>query len=156
MSTVLLMGGGIAMVAGGCASNAKAAAPTNLRAGIPPAATLVTSGTAPSFSSTEPGRIYVYDATDNVRLGIYSMRQGQQFVLDPKSGRATVEGNEVVIDDVKNGHVYQIYFESDTARLTNAPTNGSASNDGNSNSGNGGRVEVYTPDNDATRKANSR
>ena len=82
------------------------------------------------------------------------MRQGQQFVLDPKSGRATIEGNEVVIDDVKKGHVYQVYFESDTARLTNAPNANTSSSNGSS--GNSGRVEVYTPDEDATRKANSR
>ncbi len=142
---MLLLAVGMMMASTGCAGNAKAA-PTNLRAGVHPDATLVSSGAAPSFSSTEPGRIYVYDATDNVRLGIYTLRKNQQFVLDPKSGRATIDGNEVVIEDVNNGHQFQIYYESDSSSA--AGSSGSSETDIDRS------ITVYKEDSDATRKAN--
>lgn len=142
----LLLGGGLAMTSAGCASSANAA-PTNLRAGVHPDATLVSSGTAPTFAPTEQGRIYVYDATDNERLGIYSLRRDQQFVLDPKTGRATIDGNEVVIDDVERGHVFQIYFEPDVKKTVSGGTSGSSTTIDRS-------ITVYKEDPDATRKAN--
>ncbi len=138
----LLLAAGLMMMSTGCAGNAKAA-PTNLRAGVHPDATRVSSGTAPSFAATEPGRIYVYDATDNERLGIYTLRKDQHFVLDPKSGRATIDGNEVVIEDVDNGHLFEIYYESDS---------GSAGGTGGTDVDRS--ITVYKEDADATRNAN--
>jgi hypothetical protein len=138
---MILLAAGLMLTSVGCAGQAKAA-PVNLRVGIPANATLVSSGTAPSFTATEPGRMYVYDVTDNYRIGAYNVRKDQTFLLDPKSGRATIDANEVVIDDVERNHIFQIYFESDSSRAAAVQQQTERS------------ITVYKEDADATRRAN--
>jgi hypothetical protein len=137
---MLVLATGLMLTSVGCAGQAKAA-PVNLRVGIPPGAMLVSSGSAPSYTVPEPGRLYIYDVTDNDRLGTYIVRKDQTFLLDPKSGRATIDANEVVIDDVERNHIFQIYFESDASRSASGERSES-------------KVTVYKEDPDATRRAN--
>ena len=102
------------MTSVGCTGSGKPSS-TNLRAGIPPQAELVTSSQGGvAFKAPEAGRMYAYDATRNRSVGRFHLRKDQQFVLDARSGRATIDGNEVKLtNDVRSGSLYQVYFEPD-------------------------------------------
>ena len=121
----------MACLSSGCASSAKASA-TNLRAGIPPQAELVTSAPGQvTFKAPETGRIYAYNATRNHTIGRYSLREGQTFVLDGNAGRATIDGNEVMVGKTRKDDTFQIYFEP---RPLDANTPGSINSTGSTTS----------------------
>jgi hypothetical protein len=96
-------------VGAGCASSNRDS--VSLRSGIPPKAEHVGGGT-PNVVHTvaERGRLYLYDASENRLIGTYEVRPGQRFVVDGKNGRATLDGNEVLIDDMKKGSRHEIYL----------------------------------------------
>jgi len=107
----------IAPIVGGCTSNdggnvAATDAPTgSLRAGIPPKAELVVdTGTELRYSPTVEGRIFLYDVSADKTVGRFSTRPGQTLIVDARSGRATIDGNEVLVGNVKAGRNYKIYF----------------------------------------------
>src|SRR5688572_27134136 len=91
----------------GCASNRD---PVSLRSGIPPKAQQVGGGTDEvDYTATERGRMYLYDASENKLVGTYEVRPGQRFAVDGKAGRATLDGNEITITDMKKGSRYEVY-----------------------------------------------
>jgi len=87
-------------------------APTgSLRAGIPPKAELVVdTGTELKYSPTVAGRVFVYDVAADKTVGRFSTRPGQTLIVNARSGRATIDGNEVLVGDIKAGRNYKIYF----------------------------------------------
>ena len=87
-------------------------APTgSLRAGIPPKAELVVdTGTELKYSPTVTGRVFLYDVSADKTVSRFSMRPGQTLIVDAGSGRATIDGNEVTVGEVKAGRNYKIYF----------------------------------------------
>ena len=85
-----------------------------LRAGIPPKASMVVEGKpSVAYTATADGRLYVYDASDNKVDGRYEIKNGQRFAVDAQAGRATLAGNEVVIENLNGFHNYQLYFEGE-------------------------------------------
>jgi hypothetical protein len=94
--------------AAGCVSSSPDT--VSLRSGIPPKAQQVGGGTEQViYTAAERGRMYLYDATENRLVGTYEVRPGQRFAVDGKNGRATLDGNEVTIVEMKKGSRYEIY-----------------------------------------------
>jgi len=82
-----------------------------LRAGLPPAATVVAEGsTQLTYTPEEPGSVMLYDVGQDRVIGRFHMRRGQRFAMDGVSGRATIDGNEVRIGETKKNGNYQVYF----------------------------------------------
>lgn len=82
-----------------------------LRAGLPPAATVVAEGsTQLTYTPEEPGRVYLYDMNLDRVMGNFHLRRGQRFALDGVAGRATIDGNEVRIGETRKNGSYQVYF----------------------------------------------
>lgn len=102
---------GTALIAG-CASGGRSGDGTGiLRAGLPPAATVVAEGsTQLTYTPEEPGQVYLYDMGQDRVIGRFYMRRGQRFAMDGIAGRATLDGNEVRIGETEKNGNYQIYF----------------------------------------------
>jgi len=103
---------GLAVVTG-CQSSGKSNGDGTgiLRAGIPPAATVVAEGsTQLTYTPEEPGQIFLYNVTEDRVIGRFYMRRGQRFAMDGISGRATIDGNEVRIAETKKNGSYQVFF----------------------------------------------
>jgi hypothetical protein len=82
-----------------------------LRAGLPPAATVVAEGqTQLTYTPEEPGQVYLYDMSQDRVIGRFHLRRGQRFAMDGVAGRATIDGNEVRIAETKKNGNYQVYF----------------------------------------------
>jgi hypothetical protein len=103
---------GLAVVTG-CQSSGKSNGDGTgiLRAGIPPAATVVAEGsTQLTYTPEEPGQIFLYNVTEDRVIGRFYMRRGQRFAMDGIAGRATIDGNEVRIAETKKNGSYQVFF----------------------------------------------
>ena len=82
-----------------------------LRAGLPPAATVVAEGsTQLTYTPEEPGRVFLYNMNQDRVLGQFHLRRGQRFAMDGVAGRATIDGNEVRIGETRRNGSYQVYF----------------------------------------------
>ena len=100
-------------VATGCQSSGQRSGEGGgiLRAGIPPAATVVAEGsTQLTYTPEEPGQIFLYNMTEDRVIGRFYMRRGQRFAMDGVAGRATIDGNEVRIAETKKNGSYQVFF----------------------------------------------
>ena len=96
------------LVGAGCQSNGV------LRAGIPPKAAEVEDGKQTvAYTATNDARVYVYDASDDKVVARYQIKTGQRLAVDAQAGRATLAGNEVVINGLNGFHNYKLYFEGD-------------------------------------------
>ena len=85
-----------------------------LRAGLPPSAKLVSEGRAQlTYTPEEPGTLYLYDVTQDRKIGQFLVRRGQRFAMDGVAGRATLDGNELRISEPKKNDSFQIYFQAD-------------------------------------------
>ena len=85
-----------------------------LRAGLPPSAKMVSEGPSQlTYTPEEPGTIYLYNVTQDRKLGQFQVRRGQRFAMDGVAGRATLDGNELRIAETKKNDTYQIYFQPD-------------------------------------------
>ena len=107
--TIMFLG---AALMAGCASGGRGGEGGGiLRAGLPPAATVVAEGsTQLTYTPEEPGQVYLYDMGQDRVIGRFYMRRGQRFAMDGMAGRATLDGNEVRIAETKRNGNYQIYF----------------------------------------------
>jgi len=107
--TVLVVGAALMV---GCQSGGRSDEGSGiLRAGLPPAATVVAEGsTQLTYTPEEPGQVYLYDATQDRVIGRFHLRRGQRFAMDGVAGRATIDGNEVRIGETKKNGNYQVYF----------------------------------------------
>ena len=112
-----LIGTAVACVLGlafatGCQSSGRSSGEGGiLRAGIPPAATVVAEGsTQLTYTPEEPGQVYLYNMTEDRVIGRFYMRRGQRFAMDGVAGRATIDGNEVRIAETKKNGSYQVFF----------------------------------------------
>ncbi len=111
VSVTVLVVGAAFMV--GCQSGGRSSgdAPGILRAGLPPAATVVAEGsTQLTYTPEEPGQVFLYDSTQDRVMGRFHLRRGQRFAMDGVAGRATIDGNEVRIGETKKNGSYQVYF----------------------------------------------
>ncbi len=108
---VTVLGLGAALLAGCQSGNRSGDGTGILRAGLPPASTVVAEGsTQLTYTPEEPGQVYLYDATQDRVIGRFYLRRGQRFAMDGMSGRATIDGNEVRIGETKKNDTYQVYF----------------------------------------------
>lgn len=107
------------LLVGGCKSpgnRSDAAAdssdpPVNLRVGIPPQATEVAEGQGSlEFSPPARGVIYLYDVSANKLRGHYNVHEGQEIVVSPRTGRATLGANEVDVGDLRPNRTYALYY----------------------------------------------
>lgn len=98
-------------VIAGCQSSGGGDGGGMLRAGIPPEAQRVSEGSGQmTYTSEEPGRVFLYDVNQDRVVGRYELRRGQRLAVDAGAGRATVDGNEVLVGKLKGGGTYRIYF----------------------------------------------
>lgn len=99
-------------VAVGCESNNNANTGGGvLRAGLPPQAQRQAEGTGQlTFTPDRSGQVYIYDTIQDRVVGRYQLRAGQRLAVDAADGRATVDGNEVKVGDLKPKSNYRIYF----------------------------------------------
>ena len=82
-----------------------------LRAGIPPEAQQVSEGSGQlTYVPEETGRVFLYDVSQDRVVGRYEMRRGQRLAVDAAAGRATLDGNEVSVGELKGGASYRMYF----------------------------------------------
>ncbi len=87
-----------------------------LRSGIPPRAMSVQEGSGQIvYSADQPGRIYLYNVSDDQVVERYQIRKGQRFAVDARLGRATLDSNEVSVGKLKKGATYSIYFLPENA-----------------------------------------
>jgi hypothetical protein len=104
----------VALLAGCSASGGTAKSKNGtgiLKAGLPPAAKMVSEGTSQlTYTPEEHGTVFLYDVTQDLKLGQYTVRRGQRFAMDGINGRATLDGNEVRSSQTKKNDSYQIYF----------------------------------------------
>lgn len=63
-----------------------------------------------TYTSEEAGRVFLYDVSQDRVVGRYELRRGQRLAVDAAAGRATVDGNEVSVGELKGGGTYRIYF----------------------------------------------
>lgn len=129
---ILLVG---VLLLNGCAGDGNAGADrstmdsgrqqVNLRAGVPSAAREVAQGKGSlDYTAQGDGQVYVYDVSDNKIVGNYNIAEGQELIVAPRAGRATLASNELVIDELHGTRTYVLYFlpfEGQTYQLT--PTN---------------------------------
>ena len=88
-----------------------------LRSGIPPKAQQVQEGSGQLVHvADQPGRLYLYDATNDTVVERYQVRRGQRFAVDAAAGRATLDGNEVSVGKLKKGATYQMFFLPENAQ----------------------------------------
>jgi hypothetical protein len=88
-----------------------------LKAGLPPAAKMVSEGTSQlTYTPEEHGTVYLYDVTQDRTLGQFVVRRGQRFAMDGVNGRATLDGNELRIGETKKNDSFQIHFVPDAAQ----------------------------------------
>lgn len=88
-----------------------------LRAGLPPSAKMVSEGTSQlTYTPEESGTVYLYDVTQDRKIGQFIVRRGQRLAMDGINGRATLDGNELRIGETKKNDSYQIYFQPDAAQ----------------------------------------
>lgn len=82
-----------------------------LEAGLPPQAIAVEEGQDQLvYVANQPGRLYLYDATDDDVVGVFNVRPGQRFAVDVRANRATLAGNEVSVAKLRSRHTYRIYL----------------------------------------------
>jgi hypothetical protein len=95
---------------GGCSSSGGGGTGV-LRTGIPPKAEKVQEGAGQLvYTPQQPGRLYLYDGSNEKIVEAFQVRPGQRFAVDAAAGRATLEGNEVSVGKLKKGDTYQIFF----------------------------------------------
>lgn len=100
------------VITAGCSPGGRGSGNGFLRAGLPPDAVEVTAGANEIvFSPAEPGRVFIYDVARDRVAGRYHMRRGQRLAVDVRSGRATIDGNEVRVGDLSGG-TYRVYFRT--------------------------------------------
>jgi len=88
-----------------------------LRAGLPPSAKMVSEGTSQlTYTPEETGTVYLYDVTQDRKIGQFIVRRGQRLAMDGINGRATLDGNELRIGETKKNDSYQIYFQPDATQ----------------------------------------
>jgi hypothetical protein len=63
-----------------------------------------------TYTSADQGRVFLYDVNQDRVVGRYELRRGQRLAVDAAAGRATVDGNEVLVGKLKGGSTYRIYF----------------------------------------------
>lgn len=80
--------------------------------GIPGSAQLMGSGQNKeiSFSPSRDGVVYVYNDDRNRVVSRHDIRDGQDFVLSPGRGRATIDGKSVATDEFDTRTNYRVYF----------------------------------------------
>lgn len=124
------------MLLGGCAAGGTRASDdtttgssrqqVNLRAGVPSAAREVAQGKESlTYRAQGDGQVYVYDVSANRIIGNYNVAEGQELIVAPRAGRATLASNELVIGELRGNREYVLYFlpfgDGPTYQLT--PTN---------------------------------
>jgi hypothetical protein len=83
-----------------------------LRAGMPPSAKMVSEGTSQlTYTPEEHGTVFLYDVTQDRKIGQFTIRRGQRLAMDGINGRATLDGNELRIGETKKNDSYQIFFQ---------------------------------------------
>ena len=106
--------------------------PPMLRSGLPPEAQQVgQEGESPSYKAESDGRLYVYNRSENKLVHAYQMNKGQQFTVSGPSGRATLDGNDVVAGQITPGRTYSLFF---------APSGNGNSSSSNNNNGDTFRI----------------
>lgn len=99
------------LVTAGCQSSRRDGEGGLLRAGLPPSAERVAEGGRQlTFTPEEHGQVYIYDLNQDRVVGRYALRRGQRLAVDAAAGRATLDGNEVAVGDVRSGGSFEIYF----------------------------------------------
>ena len=99
------------LVVAGCQSSGGGDGGGILKAGLPPDAQVVSEGSGQlTFVPEEAGRVFLYDVNADRVVGRYEMRRSQRLAVDAAAGRATLDGNEVAVGEIKPAGSYRIYF----------------------------------------------
>jgi hypothetical protein len=85
---------------------------SNAPKGVPSGAQLMGSGENKeiSFSPSRDGTVYVYDVDNRRVVSRQNIGDGEQFVLSPGRGRATIDGKTVDADEFDTRTNYRVYF----------------------------------------------
>ncbi len=62
------------------------------------------------YTAAAAGRVFLYDVMQDQTVGRYQVRPGQTLIVDANSARATLDGNEILVGDIKLKTNYKIYF----------------------------------------------
>ena len=85
--------------------------PMNLRAGLPPEAQPVGQESENvSYQADKAGRLYLYDRNANKIVNTFQVEKGQTLLVSGDEGRATLNGNEVALNQIMKGRIYALYF----------------------------------------------
>ena len=102
---------------------------TNLRSGIPQEAVEVgQQSESPSYTADRDGRLFIYNRSENKLVNAFQMRKGQNMIIAGQEGRATLDGNEVAVNQIMPGRTYTLYFLP-SPDSSSSSGNGSASGD---------------------------
>jgi hypothetical protein len=90
----------------GCASNGGGGT-------VPGGARLVAETPAPfTFAATDPGTVYLRDRTTGKVVFNVRLEPGEQFGVDPASGRPTINGKPTDAKPVTAASQYELFFKS--------------------------------------------
>ena len=122
-SLKLLAALSISALAVGCAAGGESASderqevasktpPMNLKVGLPEGVVEKKSGTGSlSYTADQSGTVYLYDLSMNKTVGTFNITEGQELLLSGQSGRATVGGNEIALNEKPSaGRTYIVYM----------------------------------------------
>lgn len=84
---------------------------TSRKLTVPEDAKMVAEGPGElSFQVTEDGRLFIFDDEDQAVITTRRVRAGQEFVLSPDSNTGTLDGRQVIKQDLKKKHSHKLYF----------------------------------------------
>ena len=81
-------------------------------ADIPPEADVVAAGGQMlSYTPSERGTIYVYDATEDRLMYSAPVQAGEKILLDPGDNELTIGGRKVLEENLNRGNQIEIRFD---------------------------------------------
>jgi hypothetical protein len=99
--------------------------PADFDNGIPSGARLIRESDRQDISYKTPhdGKLYVYDVDSRRVVWSGFMRDGERFTVDNRSGRASIDGQNVTNRDVNPDHRLRLYFVEGSRDSVNSDTN---------------------------------
>ena len=79
--------------------------------GVPRGSTVVQEGSGRlEYKPTRDGHIYVHDIDDDRLVIEQSINANEEFVVDARANRITLNGKRITERDLKSNHRHRIYF----------------------------------------------
>jgi hypothetical protein len=119
----LILIGSLIVIASGCSSfESDLKKPEFFPPHVPRTSLLISAASGRQvFHALDSGRVYVYCADEARVVGTSHVEPDQRFVIDPKQGRATVDGKPAFEGGLEKLHTHRIYFDPRDKAATTQP-----------------------------------